>query len=155
MKCGTRAGYLTHHRRGEKPCDRCLEAMRPIWKAADRKRQRPRHELEAPCGTYAAYRRHLRRREPVDEACRLANNQTLREYKATVRRRRRRGSISDVLLDWVETHQPIDTQALTERVLERHPDMNPDAIRRTLWRMAHKDQVVNAGDRDRAVWRIP
>lgn len=26
----------------------------------------------APCGTYSAYRRHLRRGEPVDEACRQA-----------------------------------------------------------------------------------
>ena len=26
-----------------------------------------------PCGTLAAYKRHQRRGEPVDEACRLAN----------------------------------------------------------------------------------
>lgn len=28
----------------------------------------------APCGTRAAYERHLRRKEPVDDACREANN---------------------------------------------------------------------------------
>jgi WhiB family redox-sensing transcriptional regulator len=27
----------------------------------------------SPCGTPAAYRRHLRRQEPIDEACRNAN----------------------------------------------------------------------------------
>ncbi|MFD6565349.1 WhiB family transcriptional regulator [Micromonospora profundi] len=36
-----------------------------------------RHWLKAtnlkPCGTYAAFRRHTRRGEPIDEACRLAN----------------------------------------------------------------------------------
>lgn len=28
----------------------------------------------APCGTRTAYNRHLRRGEPVDDACRIANN---------------------------------------------------------------------------------
>lgn len=26
-----------------------------------------------PCGTYAAYQRHVRHREPIDAACRAAN----------------------------------------------------------------------------------
>lgn len=34
-----------------------------------------------PCGTTAAHRRHLRRGEPVDEACRLANNLAVAERK--------------------------------------------------------------------------
>jgi WhiB family redox-sensing transcriptional regulator len=36
-------------------------------------RNRPASEVK-PCGTYAAYRRHKRRNEPVDEACRVAHN---------------------------------------------------------------------------------
>jgi hypothetical protein len=28
----------------------------------------------APCGTVAAYRRHQRNNEPIDQACREANN---------------------------------------------------------------------------------
>jgi WhiB family redox-sensing transcriptional regulator len=31
------------------------------------------HEVK-PCGTPAAYRRHIRRKEPIDLACRLAHN---------------------------------------------------------------------------------
>lgn len=38
----------------------------------------------APCGTRAAYERHLRRKEPVDDACREANN------AANVARRKQR-----------------------------------------------------------------
>lgn len=30
---------------------------------------------QAPCGTYPAYRRHLRKHEPVDAACRRAQQQ--------------------------------------------------------------------------------
>lgn len=38
--------------------------------------------VPAPCGTYAAYRRHQRNGEPVDEACREAYNAHQREmYK--------------------------------------------------------------------------
>lgn len=37
----------------------------------------------APCGTRSAYNRHLRRGEPIDEACRQANNQSaIRRYQA-------------------------------------------------------------------------
>ncbi|MFI1926964.1 WhiB family transcriptional regulator [Streptomyces sp. NPDC020377] len=42
----------------------------------------PRGQL-APCGTRAAYQRHLRLREPVDEACRLANARSAGRYRRT------------------------------------------------------------------------
>ncbi|ELP64101.1 transcription factor WhiB [Streptomyces turgidiscabies Car8] len=34
----------------------------------------------APCGTRAAYQRHVRKGEPVDDACRAANNAGKREH---------------------------------------------------------------------------
>jgi WhiB family redox-sensing transcriptional regulator len=37
-------------------------------------RGRYEHEDVMPCGTEAAYRRHCRRGEPIDEECRLAGN---------------------------------------------------------------------------------
>lgn len=37
----------------------------------------------APCGTKSAYNRHIRKGEPVDEACRAANNRAATEYRAT------------------------------------------------------------------------
>lgn len=37
----------------------------------------------APCGTRAAYQRHLRRSEPVDEACRHANARDVGRYRRT------------------------------------------------------------------------
>lgn len=46
----------------------------------------------APCGTRTAYNRHRRRGEPVDEACRLANNES-----AARRRRRAAGRNDDPL----------------------------------------------------------
>lgn len=43
----------------------------------------PRPACPAPCGTRAAYQRHLRRREPVDEACRSANARGAGRYRRT------------------------------------------------------------------------
>lgn len=34
-----------------------------------------------PCGTYGAYQRHRRKKEPVDEACRAANRDRARERR--------------------------------------------------------------------------
>jgi hypothetical protein len=35
-----------------------------------------------PCGTTAAYRRHARRGEPIDEACRQANIRATQDVRA-------------------------------------------------------------------------
>ena len=37
---------------------------------------------ESPCGTHAAYKRHKRRKEPVDEACREAASEHVRAQRA-------------------------------------------------------------------------
>lgn len=44
----------------------------------------------APCGTNAAYARHIVRREPVDQACRDAHNAYGRDRNRTGRARRKR-----------------------------------------------------------------
>ncbi|WP_107469372.1 WhiB family transcriptional regulator [Streptomyces sp. Tue6028] len=51
-------------------------AARPV--EAGRSRGEP-----APCGTRAAYQRHVRRGEPADEACRAANARDARLYRRT------------------------------------------------------------------------
>jgi len=37
----------------------------------------------APCGTRAAYHRHVRNKEPIDPACRDANSRSAISYRAT------------------------------------------------------------------------
>ncbi|MCX4810770.1 WhiB family transcriptional regulator [Streptomyces sp. NBC_01239] len=37
----------------------------------------------APCGTRSAYQRHVRRGEPVDDACRAANARSASQYRRT------------------------------------------------------------------------
>ncbi|MEU9865518.1 WhiB family transcriptional regulator [Streptomyces sp. NPDC047971] len=41
----------------------------------------------APCGTPAAYERHVRNHEPVDESCRLAHNAERREARQKAKAR--------------------------------------------------------------------
>ena len=43
-------------------------------------------DYPAPCGTKAAYERHLRRKEPVDDECRLANTKAQRKTRAEARK---------------------------------------------------------------------
>ncbi|MGW5408974.1 WhiB family transcriptional regulator [Streptomyces spiralis] len=50
--------------------------------AAPVKRRGPGRK-PAPCGTRAAYQRHRAKKEPVDDACRAANNLAKREYQRT------------------------------------------------------------------------
>lgn len=42
--------------------------------------------ITAECGSESAYRRHLRKGEPVDEACRLAHTKAKREERADIAR---------------------------------------------------------------------
>lgn len=54
------------------------------WRASKGARTgAPGRPVTAPCGTISAYKRHVRRGEPVDDACRLAYNESQRErYRA-------------------------------------------------------------------------
>ncbi|MFF3311442.1 WhiB family transcriptional regulator [Streptomyces sp. NPDC002952] len=51
--------------------------------SAARDQVRPTARRPLPCGTRAAYQRHLRRREPVDDACRAANARSAGRYRRT------------------------------------------------------------------------
>lgn len=35
----------------------------------------------SPCGTYSAYQRHVKKKEPIDEACRTAKREAERQYR--------------------------------------------------------------------------
>jgi len=53
------------------------------WRARNGARTgQPGRPATAPCGTPAAYRRHKRRGEPIDDACREAENARQRELRA-------------------------------------------------------------------------
>ncbi|MGW5176681.1 WhiB family transcriptional regulator [Streptomyces sp. NPDC004082] len=67
-----------------------LETRRPepstpasVDPSAARDQSRRTAKKTLPCGTRAAYQRHLRRREPVDEACRAANARSAGKYRRT------------------------------------------------------------------------
>jgi len=53
---------------------------------------------KAPCGTYTAYKRHLRLKEPVDDACRAAQQEhdTKRSTSASARVARRASPLPPV-----------------------------------------------------------
>lgn len=62
------------------------------------------------CGTYAAYQRHIRRGEEPDDACRAAQREYQREYRAktpfrAVADRRQSGAYAAALALLRERHQ--------------------------------------------------
>lgn len=75
---GRPSGVRAHQRRGEEPCDECVQARREYKAECDRRRR----ERLKPCGSPAAYQRHRDRGEPIDDACREAHNAEKRERRA-------------------------------------------------------------------------
>jgi hypothetical protein len=53
------------------------------WRRRHGQGRPPGRPVTAACGTAAAYKRHLRRGEPVDQACREAWNTWQRHYYQT------------------------------------------------------------------------
>ncbi|MFJ2005665.1 WhiB family transcriptional regulator [Streptomyces chartreusis] len=110
--------------------------------------------LPAPCGTRAAYQRHLRRGEPVDEACRAANAREAGRYRRTGSTRdqrekarprdldRRTGSTRDQR----EMARPRDLDRRTGPTRDQREKARPrDLDRRT---GPTRDQREKAGPRD-------
>ena len=90
--CGTRGAYDRHKRRGE-PIDPECQAgheerlkERSAAKRAALDAQGPRRELR-PCGTAAAYERHIRRGEAPCEPCKEGMRESRRESSARYRAR--------------------------------------------------------------------
>jgi hypothetical protein len=70
--CGTKAAARRHQRRGERPCEPCLEAQRGG----------PRQPARvARCGTPSGYNRHRRLREPACRPCLDANAEVTAHYQ--------------------------------------------------------------------------
>lgn len=68
----------------------------------------------APCGTFAAYRRHKRKGEPVDDACQQACNDEQAERRAKKR------DASRVQVDAAAPAEVLDELRAMYRVLKQH-----------------------------------
>lgn len=68
---------------------------RQKWQEADRRKKGVKPVKIAGCGTLSAYRRHLRRGEPVDHWCNLAHNADSRRRRAEARLRRAEAAIAE------------------------------------------------------------
>jgi len=84
--CGDSATYYERVARGAEARPHC-RAHHLEWKYLQhvqrlRDRYQPRTRAVMPCGTAAAAARHRRRKEPVCDPCRLADNARTTEWKA-------------------------------------------------------------------------
>jgi hypothetical protein len=89
--CGTYSAYRRHVSAGELPCEACNEAHRAYARSRyvsteknPARKGRKQGDPLRPCGTYAAYIRHIRHAEiPCDLCC-----QSARDYQAAGRKPR-------------------------------------------------------------------
>lgn len=80
------SGYNKHRRAGTIACRKCLNS-RNQWYRFKKPPRQPGPKQRAVCGTMRAVWQHLRHKETMDEACKLAHNTYDRE-----RKRQQRGS---------------------------------------------------------------
>ena len=144
MTCGTISGYTTHHVKGELRCQDCKDAVA----AYERRRRRDRGISPpgvAECGTYSGFTSHNKRRETPCRSCMDAHNKYQRRYRAKVRLRERRGTIRNVVDDYVETYGPLDLRELVLLIQLRH-DIGESSIRRATYRMLSDGRLVRGTD---------
>ena len=79
-----KSGYNKHKYHGTEPCEACKESKRHYERERDRGQNYPR-KLK-PCGTPAAAKRHRYNKEPLDIACRLAEQRERNEIRDRKRR---------------------------------------------------------------------
>lgn len=83
----------------------------------------------APCGTTAAYQRHRRYGEPIDDACRQAQTDAARAWRdnnrAALGRRRR---ASDRALRRLAERHPGEFTALLAAELAAEPETEPTNV---------------------------
>ena len=80
----------------------------------------------APCGTFTAYRRHLRREEPVDDACQQAAADEARERRAAKREQESVKAPADAFA--ASTEEPLEELVELRgmyAVLKTHMDSAP------------------------------
>lgn len=79
-RCGTRAGYMRHIKRGETPDRACKDAHNEYNRKLNEKRRRDKGIPERPKiterehGTLTGFRQHLKHGEPPCDPCRLEKN---------------------------------------------------------------------------------
>lgn len=89
--CGTEPGYQKHRKNKSAICDPCREAHKEVkkeeYRRAQLKKGKPAPKKREPpaCGTYGAARRHERRGETKDPACKAA----AKAYHAAKRKKRK------------------------------------------------------------------
>lgn len=85
-RCGSKAGYTAHWRRGENSCEACRVANTSAVQAHRERKRAP--TPDSRCGTEAGPRAHRRRGESTCEACRAAyadGQRARREHERALR----------------------------------------------------------------------
>ncbi len=96
-----------------------------------------------PCGTDAAYQQHLKHKTPMCQPCKDAHN-----ARCKARYRRIHGFhnfASRIIIDHLETFNPMSIQELTWLIQRRH-DLKGETVRRAVHRMLKDQRLASVKD---------
>ena len=143
-QCGTTRGYHAHHRRGERPCQPCLDANRAYRRGLRADRYVPKEQRTEPtdtgaCGTPKGYQRHTAAGEHACADCKQAMTDRQHDYYhrggGDEVQRRRRGTATYKRLDR-EGHQRREDQRRLDELALTDPE--PSRWRQALARLRGK-----------------
>lgn len=83
----------------------------------------------------------MRRGEKACAACSEAHATYMRGYRAEKRRKQRRGTWNDVILDYLETWGGMSPLGLARLIANRHPDVKHRTVLKALLRMEERGLV--------------
>lgn len=145
--CGTYPAYARHLRHGERPCQPCKQALRDYKRDQTARRAAAKaakqetapkptgRPVTQPCGTDAAYRRHLDRNETPCVDCRRAHS----TRRSNGRRQHRITGNTQRVLDTIVERGTTDPRELSKRL-----GLEPHKVSRCLRILRDKQLLVGA-----------
>jgi hypothetical protein len=91
-----------------------------------------------PCGTNGGYSRHYYNRDDICDSCRNAHKAYMKAWHRGVRV----STSSVIIADYLETHGPLEVNALVDHIQVRHLGIKDATIRRAVWRMVKDGRLI-------------
>ena len=117
--CGTTAGYNIHWRANEAACRRCKTAV-ATYRRGRRRAAGAKRRTAPACGTDSGYTLHMRHSTVPCQPCKDAHAVYQSAWNEAKRLKSRRGTVADVVEDYVETYAPIQVPELVMLIQLRH-----------------------------------
>ena len=126
-------GYYRHWHAKEPACRGCKTAV-AVYQNRRRRAAGAKPRTAPVCGTDSGYTLHMRNMSVPCRPCKDAHSAYWNARNEAKRQRVRRGTVADVIADYVETYTPIQVPELVMLIQLRH-NIPAGTIRKQTYRM--------------------